>query len=126
VYGSSPDFPAHSATDYKFTVKVEKEFDEVSAGKLGWVEMLERFYGKFEKDLSKVMETKGKVQEKVGRACPKCETGELVFKFGKAGKFIGCNRYPECDFIENITKPGELEYLAELKQKYEGQPCPAG
>ncbi len=112
--------------DYKFTAKVEQEFDEISAGKLGWVEMLERFYTKFEKDLGKVMETKGKVQEKVGRACPKCGEGELVFKFGKTGKFIGCNRYPECDFIENIHKPGELEYLTELKAKYEGQPCPAG
>lgn len=112
--------------DYKFTAKVETEFDLVAEGKLGWVEMLERFYGKFEKDLAKVDETKGKVQEKVGRNCPKCEHGELVYKFGKAGRFIGCNKYPECDFIENIHKPGEEEYLAKLKAEHEGKPCPAG
>jgi DNA topoisomerase-1 len=112
--------------DYKFTVKVEKEFDEVSSGKLGWVEMLERFYGKFEKDLAKVGDIKGKVQEKVGRNCPKCEHGELVYKFGKSGRFIGCNTYPECDFIENIHKPGEEEYLAKLKAEHEGKPCPGG
>jgi DNA topoisomerase-1 len=112
--------------DYKFTAKVETEFDLVAEGKLGWVEMLERFYGKFEKDLVKVGDIKGKVQEKVGRACPKCEHGELLYKFGKAGRFIGCNAYPECDFIENIHKPGEEEYLAKLKAEHEGKPCPAG
>ncbi len=74
----------HDMMDYQFTARVEAEFDEVSEGKLSWVEMLERFYTKFEKDLVKVGEIKGKVQEKVGRKCPKCETGELVFKFGKA------------------------------------------
>lgn len=58
--------------DYRFTAKVEEEFDLVAEGKLGWVEMLTGFYGKFEKDLVKVMDTKGKVQEKVGRTCPKC------------------------------------------------------
>lgn len=112
--------------DYKFTAKVEEEFDQIAGGKLGWVEMLERFYGKFEKDLEKVMGSKGKVQEKVGRKCPKCEEGDLVFKYGKSGKFIGCNRYPECDFIENIHKPGEEEMLAKLKAEHEGKPCPAG
>ena len=112
--------------DYKFTAKVEEEFDQVAEGKLGWVEMLTKFYEKFEKDLEKVMGTKGKVQEKVGRACPKCEGGELVYKFGKAGRFIGCNKYPECDFIENIHKPGEEEYIAKLKAEHEGKPCPAG
>jgi DNA topoisomerase I len=112
--------------DYKFTAKVEEEFDEISAGKLGWVEMLERFYGKFAKDLEKVGDVKGKVQEKVGRHCPKCEEGELVYKFSKSGRFIGCNRYPECDFIENIVKPGESEKLEELKAQFEGKPCPEG
>lgn len=112
--------------DYKFTAKVEAEFDEISAGNLGWVEMLERFYGKFAQDLEKVGEVKGKVQEKVGRHCPKCEEGELVYKFSKSGRFIGCNRYPECDFIENIVKPGESELLEELKAQFEGKPCPAG
>lgn len=112
--------------DYKFTAKVEEEFDLVAEGKLEWVAMLERFYGNFSKNLDTTMEKKGKVQEKVGRMCPKCGEGELVYKFGKAGKFIGCNRYPECDFIENIVKPGEAEYMEKLKAEYEGKPCPAG
>ncbi len=112
--------------DYKFTAKVEEEFDLVANGKLEWVEMLEKFYGDFSKNLDATMEKKGKVQEKVGRSCPNCKTGELVYKYGKSGKFIGCNRYPECDFIENIGKPGETEYLDALKKEHEGKPCPAG
>ena len=116
----------HEMMDYKFTAKVEEEFDLISEGKLGWVEMLERFYGNFSKNLDKSLETKGKVQEKLGKACPKCGTGELVYKYSKTGKFIGCNRYPECDFIENIHKPGEKEYIDALKKEYEGKPCPEG
>lgn len=111
--------------DYKFTAKVEEEFDKVSAGELDWVAMLTQFYGDFSKDLEKVSDIKGKVQEKVGRACPKCGK-DLMYKFGRSGKFIGCSGYPECDFLENIERPGEAEALAALKERFEGKPCPAG
>jgi len=32
--------------------------------------------------------------------CPKCGTGEIVFKKSKRGTvFFGCNNYPKCDFV---------------------------
>lgn len=111
--------------DYKFTAKVENEFDKVSVGELEWQAMLEEFYKGFSARLVAATEEKGKVQEKVGRECPECKS-ELVYKFSKAGRFIGCSNYPACSFIENIVKPGEAERLAALKEEYEGKPCPAG
>lgn len=111
--------------DYKFTAKVENEFDKVSMGELEWQEMLTEFYKGFSARLLAATEEKGKVQEKVGRECPECKS-ELVYKFSKNGRFIGCSNYPACSFIENIVKPGEAERLAALKEQYEGKPCPAG
>ena len=35
-----------------------------------------------------------------GVKCPKCGTGEIVFKKSKKGTvFFGCNNYPKCDFV---------------------------
>jgi ssDNA-binding Zn-finger/Zn-ribbon topoisomerase 1 len=38
-------------------------------------------------------------QEGTGETCPKCGLGTLVGKRGRFGPFVGCDRYPECDFI---------------------------
>ena len=39
-----------------------------------------------------------------GRSCPKCQ-GQLVYKRGRYGKFIGCANYPKCKYIEPLEKP---------------------
>ena len=39
-----------------------------------------------------------------GRECPKCG-GQLVYKKGRFGKFIGCANYPKCKHIEPLEKP---------------------
>lgn len=39
-----------------------------------------------------------------GRSCPKCG-GDLVVKSGRYGKFIGCNNYPNCRYLEPLEKP---------------------
>jgi len=38
--------------DYGFTASVENEFDEIAEGKLSWQDMIEKFYGPFEKDVN--------------------------------------------------------------------------
>src|SRR5260221_110663 len=39
-------------------------------------------------------------QEGVGETCPQCGLGTLVGKRGRFGPFVGCDRYPECEFIK--------------------------
>jgi DNA topoisomerase-1 len=39
-------------------------------------------------------------EEYVGRECPECDDGQLVIKYGRWGKFIGCTNYPECKHTE--------------------------
>lgn len=92
--------------DYTFTAKMEDQLDEVSEGKVDWRPVLGEFYDPFEKRLVNARENMPKqVQEEfVGRTCPTCETGDLVIKYGRWGKFIGCNNYPECRHTEQYLE----------------------
>ena len=47
-----------------------------------------------------------------GRQCPKCG-GDLIYKQGRYGKFIGCSNYPKCKHIESLNQ-----------SKDTGVPCP--
>ncbi|MBT6538338.1 MAG: type I DNA topoisomerase [Francisellaceae bacterium] len=42
------------------------------------------------------------------KKCPKCEE-DLIYRFGKYGKFIGCSGYPKCKFIESLNKPEDTD-----------------
>jgi len=44
-------------------------------------------------------------QEGEGETCPKCGEGTLVARRGKFGPFVGCSRYPDCDFIKREGPP---------------------
>lgn len=56
------------------------------------------------------------------QACPKClsegRQGELQLRHGKHGPFLGCNQYPECDFIKPLHQ-NDGHVVKEL-----GIPCP--
>ncbi|QZT35882.1 type I DNA topoisomerase [Halosquirtibacter xylanolyticus] len=45
-----------SIVDYKFTAKVEKEFDEIAEGKRVWTEMIDEFYVPFHEIIEDVIE----------------------------------------------------------------------
>jgi DNA topoisomerase-1 len=44
-------------------------------------------------------------QEGTGEVCPKCGEGTLVGKNGRFGPFVGCSRYPDCDYIKKDGPP---------------------
>ena len=51
--------------------------------------------------------------------CPKCLLGKKIKCKGKHGDFVGCSRYPYCDYIEKIQESkDDLEKQADeiLKQ----------
>ncbi|MFA4922986.1 MAG: type I DNA topoisomerase, partial [Ignavibacteriaceae bacterium] len=43
-----------------------------------------------------------KEPEYTGELCPKCNN-RTVFRNGKFGRFIGCEKYPDCDYLKNIS-----------------------
>ena len=34
--------------------------------------------------------------------CPKCKEGHLIVRKGKFGKFMGCTKYPKCDYTSKL------------------------
>ena len=40
-----------------------------------------------------------------GETCPKCGEGTLATKRGRFGAFLGCSRYPDCDYIQREGPP---------------------
>lgn len=40
--------------------------------------------------------------EKVGETCPRCKN-DLVYRYGRFGKFIGCSAFPKCRYISSIN-----------------------
>jgi DNA topoisomerase-1 len=40
-----------------------------------------------------------------GTPCPKCGEGVLASRRGRFGPFVGCSRYPDCDFIQRDGPP---------------------
>ena len=92
----------------KFTAQMEKELDTVEEGKTQWVEILEGFYGDFDKTLKKAKEDMQgvKVQLKEDETdiiCEKCGR-KMVIKTGRYGKFIACPGYPECKNIKKLVQ----------------------
>ena len=92
--------------DYAFTAKMEDHLDNISEGKSDWRPMLGDFYLPFEQRLVNARANMPRQiqQELVGRNCPKCGSGDLVIKYGRWGKFIGCANYPECRHTEQFLE----------------------
>lgn len=109
--------------NYEFTAKMEDELDTVAEGKTSRNKMMQEFYNGFEKTITEAKKGEKEVVP-VGRKCPKCKEWDLIYKFTRFGKFIGCSRYPDCDYTEKSQE--EKDALEPLRAKYEGQPCPEG
>jgi DNA topoisomerase-1 len=93
--------------DYAFTANMENELDSVANGKLKWQKPISDFFTPFEKKLEHVGEKGERVKietEKLGRKCPECKEGELVIRIGRFGKFISCDRFPECKHTEKLIE----------------------
>ncbi|HMT03741.1 MAG TPA: topoisomerase DNA-binding C4 zinc finger domain-containing protein, partial [Burkholderiales bacterium] len=54
------------------------------------------------------------VGEKLDENCPDCGK-QLIMRFGKYGKFIGCSGYPECKYMRKVTKDNASEEIEELQ-----------
>jgi DNA topoisomerase I len=89
--------------DIPFTATIEDELDEIANGKREWAPMMQEFYAPFEKKLTEVggAERVKIAVEETDEKCPRCGQGNLVVRTGKFGKFLACEKFPECKF----TKP---------------------
>ena len=122
--------------DYNFTADLENQLDEITSGKVEWVEVLNNFWKDFNKNVGEVKEIRTREvldllneslgaliferdsNDSVDRKCKLCSDGELSLKNSfRGGAFIGCSNYPECKFTRPLSKAkAAAQYnLAEAK-----------
>jgi DNA topoisomerase-1 len=91
--------------DVTFTARLEEELDEIEEGKLPWREAVQEFWDKFVIDLDKAGDEmlSYKAGIPTGKKCEKCGQGELLERISRHGFFLGCSRYPDCDFIQDLS-----------------------
>lgn len=92
--------------DVEFTKEMEEKLDTIAEGEVNWVDTLGEFYPSFQEALEeapdkmyearKAMETESDVQ------CDKCG-GNMIVKWGRYGRFLGCSNYPECENIKALN-----------------------
>ncbi|RJR29752.1 type I DNA topoisomerase [Candidatus Microgenomates bacterium] len=90
-----------------FTATMESTLDEIAEGKREWVPVIAEFFSPFNQKLKEVEDTAQKQEapvEKTGEKCPQCQTGDVIIKQGRFGKFMACSRFPDCKFTKNIVE----------------------
>lgn len=92
----------------KFTAQMEQDLDKVERGEEEWVEVLENFYGDFDKTLKKAKEDMKDVkiqlkEDETDYICEFCGR-RMVVKVGRYGKFIACPGYPECKNVKKFVQ----------------------
>ena len=98
-------FPEVMSVD--FTADMEGKLDEIADGKREWPAVIDEFYKPFSDRLAYADEKLPKIDvnaepEYVGRDCPTCGEGKLIYREGRYGKFIGCQRFPKCRHTEQV------------------------
>lgn len=102
--------------DVNFTAKTEDTLDDVSNGKTDKIVALQDFWGDTKQMISGARDVKttdiiAEINNfmnkhmfgESGGACPKCG-GKLTIKLSKFGPFIGCEKYPKCDYTARMTQ----------------------
>ena len=106
--------------EYDFTADMEGTLDEISNGEVDWRAFLAAFWKEFHakaenmKEL-RITEVLDALNVALGphifpdrgdgtdpRECPTCREGQLSLKMSRYGAFIGCTRYPECNFTRQL------------------------
>lgn len=103
--------------EYKFTAHMEEELDDISNGKINWETVLNKFWEKFNSNISSMSDISVSnvidILEKDihdyifknienNRQCPECKDGKIGLKLSKYGAFLGCSNYPDCKFTMQI------------------------
>jgi DNA topoisomerase-1 len=97
--------------EVEFTAQMEESLDEIEEGERKWVETVREYYGRFVKDLKRAHREmddlkKGKPTDET---CPTCGEGKLLERWGRFGRFLACERYPDCKYTRNVGENSHAE-----------------
>ncbi len=119
--------------DYNFTAKLEDSLDDITSGKINWIDVLSQFWNQFNSNVNEVKELRTRTildmlneslsdiifdKNQEGKVLRTCQCGgELSLKVGRFGAFIGCANYPECKFTRPLSriKAAQEDFMSEPK-----------
>ena len=120
-----------SAISNAFKKHREKIRDQVAAEVLNGLD-IEKVIENYKKKLShikylKVDQINGQIERMkeqlwgsnavLMNECPKCKQGHLIVRKGKYGKFMGCTKYPKCDYTNKI-ETARAEYRKSINEQF--------
>ncbi len=100
----STEFP--DIVNVQFTADIEGKLDEIEEGKQNWINVVDKFYQPFSKEVDAAEEEVDKIEMKDELAGTDCEIcgAPMVIKMGRYGKFYACSRFPNCRNTKAIVK----------------------
>ena len=110
------NFPYIFETGY--TAQLEGELDAVEDGSEKWTDLLNGFYGHFEKELKvaeKDMEDIKRMEHSTEEICDKCGS-PLILKWGKFGSFYACSNFTKAKPMTVAAGPWKKDPKALTKK----------
>ncbi|MCJ7778594.1 MAG: DNA topoisomerase, partial [Sedimentisphaerales bacterium] len=107
--------------DVSFTRYMEEQLDKIEEQHLNWVGVLRDFYGPFKQTLDTALKLMKHAKAEFVPSeynCPQCGR-QLLYRFGKNGRFLSCSAYPDCKFACPCEKEGKI-----IEEKRSEQKCP--
>jgi DNA topoisomerase I len=104
--------------DTAYTATLEGELDAVEEGHEKWTDLLNGFYGHFEKELhvaEKQMEDIKRMEESTTEVCDNCGA-PLVLKWGKFGSFYSCSNFSKAKPVTVAAGPWKKDSKTVLKK----------
>ena len=103
-----------------YTRTMETQLDKIEEEHIDWVAMLKAFYVPFAHSLEQATAnlTHAKAETTPAPKEYRCGTcaSEMVYRFGKNGRFLSCSKYPECKFAQPCDRDGKPMAAAETTQ----------
>ncbi len=100
--------------DVDFTSRMEGELDRVEEGEVGWRELLEGWYPRFQAQLEAGKADSEAIIKEIlaaeGETCEICGRPMQV-RWNRFGRFLGCSGYPDCQSTRPIDAP-EVQEIA--------------
>jgi DNA topoisomerase I len=113
---------APTILDEKLTAHFEEDMELIREGKQKQEKVLEdaktfltvllKDFKKKEKEIGKDILLSVRESQDIANfmgKCYQCQEGKLMVRRGKFGRFIGCDKYPDCKTIINIPKIGPIK-----------------
>jgi len=109
----------------EFTAKMEDDLDRIEEGEVEWHELLRVFHENFKKLLENaeghMEELKKEIEGDIKEKCEKCGS-RMIIKWGRFGKFLSCEKYPECKNAKPLKGHERVEEKIDEKCPDCGEP----